>query len=344
MKGATGLRNLLPTHWVWLVLLTGAVQVLPQPAWCGETSRTLQNPMTQLGCADPAVLRVGNTLYVYSSGHRSTGRAYPIDVTQADDRTSWTRIGSIFTTETLPTWSGARLAFWAPEVHRVRDRYICYYSTDDKDGRFCIGAATSWSPEGPFTDIGQPLVSNPSYGLIDASYFLDPVTSRTWLLWKEDRNALSPQEPTDIVMQELMPDGLTRIGNPVVLLTNDQPWEHDLVEAPSVIYRDGYYYLFFSANAFSDTRYGVGVARAQRVTGPYAKWEKNPILKSNDAFDGPGHQFLFEESPGVWTMFYHARHVPNAERRRLLMSDPVKWTADGWPYIQGGTPSEGYSW
>jgi len=329
---------------MWLVLVTTVLLSLAPTVWSGETSRTLRNPMASLPTADPSVLRVGDMLYVYGSGRRSPGRAFPIDVTRADDRTSWTRIGSVFTTETMPKWSGPRRAFWAPEVYRVDHRFICYYSTDSKDGRFCIGAATSSSPEGPFTDVGQPLVSNPSFGLIDAGYYHDPLTSKSWLLWKEDRNALRPKEPTNIVIQELAPDGLRLLGSPVELIANDQPWEEDLVEAPSIIYRDGYYYLFFSANAFIDSRYAVGVARSRQITGPYVKWNRNPILKSSDQFDGPGHQFLFEESPGVWTMFYHARSMEGAEWRRLLMSDPVKWTPGGWPYISRGTPSNEYAW
>ncbi|MGI8908735.1 MAG: glycoside hydrolase family 43 protein [Candidatus Sumerlaeaceae bacterium] len=310
-----------------------------------QTSAFYPNPLTQTDAADPSLLAHGNQLYLYSTGCMVRGGgAYPISVTSREDRTSWTSVGGVFSKETFPQWTMVgRCKYWAPEVHRIAGQLVCYFSVWDQNERFCIGAATSDSPAGPFRDVGAPLVSNPEYGLIDAGYFHDPITRRHWLMWKEDKNALTPQQPTNILIQELTSNGLAVKNEAVVLIANDQEWEHELVEAPSLIYRSPYYYLFYSANGFSSDLYGVGVARSTNVNGPYHKFNKNPILKSNKRFDGPGHQFLFEESPGVWTMFYHARDRASASRSRLLMSDPVRWSKTGWPYIKHGTPSDGWT-
>lgn len=329
----------------WLCLLAFFTMAAPCVCFAEETIPRFPNPMTERDAADPSLLAHENSLYLYCTGcNVKGGGAYPIYVSNRDDRTSWTYVGGVFTSATLPTWGHReRCRYWAPEVHLINGRFVCYYSAWSQDERFCIGAATSMSPQGPFADIGAPLASNDEYGLIDAGYFHDSVTSRSWLMWKEDKNDLDPKQPTDIILQELTSDGLKLIGEPHVVLTNDQEWEHELVEAPSIIYRNGFYYMFYSANAFNDDRYGVGVARAREVTGPYLKLDKNPILKTNEEFNGPGHQFLFEELPGVWTMFYHARHVPSGSRQRLLMSDPVRWNEEGWPYINDGFPSRGWS-
>lgn len=312
----------------------------------GPAEPRFPNPLSDWDMADPSVLRQGDILYLFCTGLTRGGGAYPIWTSPADERTSWTRIGSVLRPGHFPPWAGGakHFSFWAPEVHEINGRFICYFCARDKDNRFCIGAATAPHPSGPFEPLEQPLVCSPQVGLIDAAFFKDPVSGRSFLLWKEDRNDLQPQEPTPLLIQELEPEGLAVRGEAKVLLVNDKPWEGVLVEAPTLIYRDGYYYLFFSGNVFVDDQYGVGVARSKEVMGPYEKYEGNPILKSDERFSGPGHQFLFEESPGKWTMFYHARDKKRTVRptMRLLMSDPVRWNADGWPAIHDGTPSTGW--
>lgn len=303
------------------------------------------NPLSDVDMADPSVLRVGDLLYVYSTGWAGRGGAYPIRTSPVGRRTSWTLTGAILKRGGFPPWYGGHGSFWAPEVHRVQDRYVCYFCTRDADQRFNIGAAVSSTPDGPFKPLPEPLVSNPDVGLIDATYFQDPISSRSFVLWKEDANDFDPPRPTGIFIQELEPDGLRVKGEWKRLLVNDQPWEGVLIEAPTLIHRNGWYYLFFSGNVYSDEGYGVGVARARDVLGPYEKYAGNPILRSNGRFDGPGHQFLFEEGPDQWTIFYHARDRRRTEQRysRLLMSDPVTWREDGWPSINDGTPSEGWN-
>lgn len=279
---------------------------------------------------------------MYCTGETRDGGAFPIYTCNADCRTSWTRSGAVFSGTRFPPWAG-RNFYWAPEVHRLGDDFICYFCTRNKEGRFCIGAAKASNPAGPFKPAPQPIVSNPECGLIDPTYFEDPISHRRYLLWKEDRNAFTPHQPTPIALQELQPEGTTLTGEPHKLIQNDAPWEGPLVEAPSLIFHDRFYYLFYSANIFSTDRYNIGVARARNVDGPYEKFARNPILKSNARFDGPGHQYLLQESDGNWTIFYHARDRARTRNplARLLMSDHVTWTNDGWPRINDGFPSGG---
>jgi arabinan endo-1,5-alpha-L-arabinosidase len=305
---------------------------------------TFSNPLSDRDAADPSLLVVSDKMYLYSTGCGVRGGgAFPIRVSSGESRTSWTYVGGVFTSGTMPLWTAEGCRYWAPEVHRLKGQYVCYYSSPDRNNRFCIGVGTSPSPEGPFRDSGEPLVVNERVGLIDAGFFQDPETSRPWIMWKEDGNDLNPMQPTDMFIQELTDDGLSLLGNPYKMVTNDQEWEHELVEAPTLIYRGGYYYLFYSANVYTSPLYGVGVARSRSVTGPFEKYDRNPILRSNEDFDGPGHQFLLEETPGQWTMFYHARYLKTGRRSRLLMSDPVTWNDQGWPVVNNGLPSASWT-
>jgi beta-xylosidase len=291
--------------------------------------------------ADPCIVRAGDQLYMYSTGSPRDG-AYYVFQSPDSDRMHWQFIGNIFAGGHLPPWGPENNSFWAPEVHKVGKQYVCYFSARDHNHRFCIGTGTSSTPAGPFTPQPVPLASDPAFGLIDATYFHDPVSGRSFVIWKEDKNDLVPQQKTGLVMQELTPDGLKAIGPRRRLLQNDCPWEGVLIEGPSMIYRAGYYYVFFSGNAYVDDTYAVGVARSKSLFGPYEKFPGNPILMSDKHFSGPGHQFLFEESPGRWTMFYHARNklYTRNPSRRLLMSDPVLWRKDDWPSLPSRFPSE----
>lgn len=291
----------------------------------------LQNPLSTMDIADPSILRQGDHWYAYSTSGCPPGGSYPIH--RSANLRDWQRIGYIFPANGRPAWVGA-CDYWAPEVHRIDGRYVAYYSARDKNRRFCIGAAVADSPEGPFVDVGAPIQRSSECGLIDASYFRDPRTGRGHLLWKEDRNDLRPQEPTGIFMAPLSPDGLNVVGEAVKLIENDAPWEGVLVEAPSLIRRGRWYYLFYSGNAFGDDRYGVGVARSRHPYGPYEKNPANPILQSDDRFSGPGHQFLYRQKGGDWLMFHHGRDRALGTNDRLLMVHGLRWNAGGWPKVE----------
>lgn len=300
------------------------------------TSNLYHNPIGPAG-ADPGSLFDGTNYYFYFTSGNSTG-AMPIKWS-ADLRTFTDNGTRVFPIGSFPAWvtSGN---YWAPEVALINGKYICYYAANGSDGWFKIGAATAASPAGPFTDKGSPLVSNAEFSLIDPSFFRDTITGKNYLLWKNNTNALTPPQPTKIVMQELSADGLSLVGSSTDLLVNDLAWEGSVIEAPFMLYRNGYYYIFYSGNNYATDKYAVGVARSTAIGGPYTKMT-NPILQSDANFDGPGGQSIVTNSPiEPYLMFYHARLRSNEAAGRMLMMDKVSWTSDGWPSINDGTPSE----
>jgi len=95
----------------------------------------------------------------------------------------------------------------------------------------------------------------------------------------------------------------------------------------------------FSANAYYDGRYGVGVARSLNPLGPYTKYS-GPILHSNEKWIGPGHCSVISTHNGTDVMIYHSWQNPQVggNYNRLLLIDSVIWK-DDWPQIAGSTPS-----
>lgn len=303
-------------------------------------SQEIKNPVYRSSAADPGVYKANGKWYVcHTSSCKEDG---VIPIMSSEDLTSWTLEGYGFKTGHYPKWAQKNCNWWAPEIHKVGDKYVLYFcAREDRNGKFALGIAVSDNPAGPFVDTGQPVLVNDRVGLIDVSYFEDPKSKAKYLLWKEDRNDLNPQEPTPLLMQKLSDDGLSLTsGTATQILVNDLPWEGVLVEAPSIIYENGYYYLFYSANGFADDAYAVGVARSKNLTGPYIK-KSEPILRHNKIWSGPGHQFVIKNETGEWSLFYHARDKRKNSRSRFLMHDIIKWDEEKWPVIgKNAQPSD----
>lgn len=301
------------------------------------------NPVLATDCPDPGVLADGGMYYLTCTGGK-------LAIRRSRDLVVWNSYGASILPAGKAPWADNGDRNWAPELHRVGDRILAYYtSANDKDA-LSIGVASASSPQGRYTDKGIPLVED-TRGVIDATFFEDDDGSR-WLFYKIDGNASG--QPTPIFVRQLATDGLSFAAGSrakQVLTNSPGTWEAGVVEAPWVVKRDGRYYMFYSGNAY-DERYRTGVARATSLTG---RWEKHgaPILANNAAWVGPGHGSVV----GVPTagggkadyFVYHAwRNAGGGARDerggRQVLLDRIAWN-DGWPRIGDGTPtSEPQPW
>ena len=297
-----------------------------QPAFHGK----YRNPVRAGDFPDPSVIRVGERGFYAVTTSTDWAPFFPIF--KSNDLIDWELVGHVFARR--PDWCAGN--FWAPDFAEKDGRFYVYYTARRKDGPLCVAVATADRPEGPYTDHG-PLIGQNRYGAIDAMA-ADDADGGRWLLWKEDGNAHN--RPTPIFAQRLSDDGLVLLGEQVELLRNDAPWEGRLVEAPHVIRRNGWFYMFYSGNKCcgEDCAYAVGVARARALTGPWEKCPQNPILAGNDAFRCPGHGAPVDDGKGNWYYLYHAyeRRADAIYVGRQLCLDAVRWGLDGWPSINGG--------
>jgi GH43 family beta-xylosidase len=292
------------------------------------------NPVIDVNCPDPGVIAVGDAFYaICTGGHFGIRRSY--------DLVRWEDTGAVVLPDGKPAWAANGGRNWAPEMHRVGDRFVVYYTSVNGANVLSIGATSSDSPTGPFVDRGSPLVED-AQGVIDASYIRD-TDGAHYLLYKIDGNAHGA--PTPIYLRRLADDGLSFAegSEPVELIRNNSAtWEGGVVEAPWIIVEDGTYYLFYSGNVY-DGRYRTGVARASSITGPYEK-HGDPILANDDAWVGPGHGSVVRVGDLPYFV-YHAWHNNgsgghDSSRGRVVLVDRIRFE-DGWPRIADGTPSTG---
>jgi arabinan endo-1,5-alpha-L-arabinosidase len=278
---------------------------------------TFTNPVFDRDFPDPDVVQVDGIYYAYATNTPG----YNIQVARSPDLVAWQSFGYAWAPEVTTFNEGAtfRMYFTA--------RYLVGY-----DGIQCIGVATSEAPEGPFRHVGdEPLVCQQERsGSIDASTFVDK-DGTSYLLWKNDGNALGGQ--SWLWIQELSPDGLELLGEPVPLITANHAWEGVLVEAPTLWLHDGRYYLFYSANTYNTPQYAVGYAVADDIPGPYEKPSRQPLLKTSipGGLVGPGGQDIVVGPDGEMWLLYHA-WAPGGYRNLHLTR--LVWE-DGTPRLQG---------
>jgi beta-xylosidase len=294
------------------------------------------NPVYPADFPDPHAIRVGEAYYAYAT---NTGGSTNVPVIRSDDLTSWQPVGDAM--PGLPAW--AALAWgntWAPGVIQIGDAFVMYFVDRDKtSNRQCIGVGTATKPEGSFHDENaEPFICQADLGgSIDPFPFAE-ADGALYLLWKNDGNCCG--YPVSIWSQRLSADGLKLRGTPTELIRQDQAWEIPLIENPAMVVNAGKYYLFYSANRWDSRDYAVGYAVCDSITGPCVKPMNGPVFQSTDEARGPGGESFVTATDGTLWMVYHAwesHFIGYPQGKRSMRIDPLVFTADGTPAINGPT-------
>lgn len=273
---------------------------------------------------DPDVVVADGALWAYAT-NAAGGNVQTASAPSPEG--PWTRRADAL--PVLGDWARTGLT-WAPEVSTPpAGGYVLYYTArDTASDRQCVGTAVSDTPGGPFTPVGDgPLVCPADEGgAIDATTFTDD-DGTPYLLYKNDGNAVGVD--TWIYLQQLTPDGLGFVGDRVPLLRQDRPEEGGLIEAPTLVKRDGSYVLFYSAGFYGDGSYFTGYATAPALTGPYTKSDEPLMNTENTGIVGPGGQDVIPGADGDWLAFHGV--LSEDPLVRGMYVTPLRW--------DGATPS-----
>ena len=328
------------------------------------------NPVFDEDFPDPTVIDAGGGwFYAYATQTDIGGRVYNFQTARSRDLIHWERGGDALPVK--PAWASRTQLFWAPDVHRRGRKFYMYFSAGldperaarfkreqgaekSEEGVFCLGVATSLKPEGPFRDSGRPLKCGLSFVNIDPMAFDDPRTGRKYLYWG---SGFRP-----IRVQELAADRMSfkKGSAPVELVKPDRgvPFQ-TLVEGAWVHYRGGFYYLFYSGEncchgPLQEIKYAAQVARSKSPTGPFETLAQatgapdSAVVRRGDVWIAPGHNSVVTDAAGRDWIAYHAINVGrpymseviggDRSVRRVMLLDRLSWR-DGWPRVEGGTPS-----
>jgi arabinan endo-1,5-alpha-L-arabinosidase len=309
--------------------------------------------------ADPAILHgADGQYYAYAtqSGGGSDGRMHNIQVARSGNLTDWQHLGDALPVK--PGWASRTQDFWAPHVSEHRGVYYLYYSAKpdaalaDESRGLCLAVATSDRPQGPFTDMGKPLLCGAGFVNIDPMAYDDPATGRRLLYWG---SGFGP-----IKVQELGPDRLSFAAGsaPIDLIQpvkSEDPAEYGrLIEGAWVTRRGGWYYLFYSGDNCCGPKahYAAMVARSRSATGPFQLLSSGTgaggkaILEKRDRWIAPGHNSVASDANGDHWILYHAvdarrprsKATDEINTRRVMLIDRLVWRS-GWPRIEQGGPT-----
>jgi arabinan endo-1,5-alpha-L-arabinosidase len=229
---------------------------------------------------------------------------------------------------------GAIDSLWAPDISYFGGSYHLYYSASTfGSNRSCIGHATktNLASTTPWLDHGPVICSNMD-GSVDDWNAIDPnvvvdAAGAPWLSFGSFWGGLQ--------LIPLTPSG-ARLGTAI---HNIARGPGTAVEAPYIVYRAPYYYLFASFDFCcrgTNSTYRTVVGRSTSVTGPYLdrtglamlQAGGTPVVSGSSRFRGPGHNAVVQ-ALGQSFNVYHAYDASNGGIPTLRISQLV-WQ-DGWP-------------
>jgi arabinan endo-1,5-alpha-L-arabinosidase len=230
---------------------------------------------------------------------------------------------------------------WAPDISRFGDTYHLYYSASTfGSNRSCIGHATKASLDsaGPWTDRGAAICSNEGaaqddWNAIDPNVAMDE-EGTPWLAFGSFWSGIK--------MVKLTPSG-ERADKELHALAA-RPDARGALEAPFIVRRCGFYYLFVSFDACcrgADSTYKIAVGRSTSITGPYVDKEGTPmmsgggtiVVEGGSRWRGPGHNAVLFAGDRAYNI-YHAYDAESKGAPTLRISDLV-WDDDGFPRSGG---------
>lgn len=305
---------------------------------------TYMNSPEITGIGDPYVFKDGDEYFMTATGDGGSFKLW-----STTDFKKWKSEGSIFVQGRDITWAIGEL--WGPEIFKKDGKYYLFFSSREKEKNSPrIGLAVSDKITGPYKDaLGKPLLDF-GYAVIDNHLFKDD-DGKYYMYFSRDssENIVDGRHESHIYVVELSNDWTKAISEPKKLLAPEQDWELQSGpewlwnEGPWVHKNNGKYYLFYSGNYFGKKEYSVGYAVSDSPTGPFVKYDKNPILYTEaDELSGSGNNSIFS-SPDGKELFtaYHMHTIPTVGGGdRYLNIDRIGFRKDGTVYVNGPTVTE----
>jgi hypothetical protein len=285
----------------------------------GITIAEAGSPAFNGDAPDPDVVRDGADYYAFTTGTVLGNHLQALIDTSGSPESGWrSYTGTAFGSTALPvipeweqvnTQTSPGVFFWGGQWLMYYD--AAQYGHAGDTGYNCLAVATdpSLNTSDPvFTDNSPtPLLCQPGLGgAIDPSPFIDPVTGQAYLDWKSNDGGSS--QPAQLWSQQLSANGLSLVGSPQLLLTQNTgtfPWE-TTVENPNMVDVGGTYFLMFSTGAYNSASYSQTYAECAGPNGPCIQSQSAPLLSNTATAAGPGGGSLFQDAAGNWYLGYAA--------------------------------------
>lgn len=325
----------------------------------GNSAQTeYNNPVYEPVFADPCIIEHEGRYYAYAT--EDYGEWKPSDdpleyvsnkqivpILESDDLVHWYFKNAAFTALKKPSWGTMGANVWAPDVVKIGNSFVMYYALSvwgDPDPG--IGVATAPEPWGPWTDQGKLFSSNE----IGVNNSIDPAVFQAqdghyYMIWGSFRGLYGVRLTDDGLALEGGLEAAKANKKLVAGLDTSTPFNLATYEAPYIVYKDGYYYMFVSSGSCCEglnSTYHVRVGRSTEPLGPYYDDQGRDmcgenrgavVLQASADFVGVGHNAVIQDDAGNWYIVYHGFDTDkpgtygNSNRRSLLI-DKLEWDGD----------------
>ena len=269
-----------------------------------------------------------------------TGRGVPS--WRSKDLMTWQEGPRVF--EQSPAWvsdavpENRNANFWAPDIIKVGERYLLYYSVSSfgkKTSAIALATNATLDPASAqfkWRDEGIVVRSGPdtNFNAIDPALFRD----RDGKLWMTFGSYW-----TGLKLIELDP----ATGKPVAPDAPPVPLAHDRAIEAVFLYRHGDHYYLFVNHGWCcrgvNSTYNIRVGRSATIAGPYVDQDGRKlldgggtvVLESDGPFIGPGHASIVTIEDREWFGCHFYDATQNGRPTYALR--PLTWDAEGWPVV-----------
>jgi beta-1,2-mannobiose phosphorylase / 1,2-beta-oligomannan phosphorylase len=280
---------------------------------------------------DPSVIRFGGRYLLYYSMRGATGNmdVWSVGIAESRNLLDWRRVGQL-----LPGADYELKGLAAPFATIIQGKVHLFYQTYGNGPKDAICHAVSTDGLAFERDPANPIF-HPT-GNWNAGRAIDGEVIRfgnRWLLYAATRD---PEFKVQLVVGAVSTAGFApgewKLLAPRPLLKPQLPWERDCIEAPALIRRGSWLYMFY-AGAYNNAPQQIGVARSRDGV----EWERmgsQPFLPNGKPGEWnaseSGHPGIFLDDDGKTYLFYQGNN--DNGQTWLLSFVRIGWRA-GWPYI-----------
>ena len=280
-----------------------------------------KNPISTGFFPDPSILAHGDDFYMVNSSFIY----FPcIPISHSTDLVHWEIIGWAITN---PDWAlldeleGGR-GYWAPDI-----------SFDN--GLFYITATYRLNDTGTVYRRQMVVSSDRPEGPYSKPVFIDEDGIDPSLFHEDGKHYMLLNRGARLF--RLSDDCTEQVSEAKLLYYGSQ--KH-APEGSHLLKKDGWYYLF-QAEGGTGSGHRITVARSRELFGVYTPCPYNPIMRQNDPEAGIqrcGHGKPVRTKDGRWYMVYLCGRTLDGKYSilgRETALDPITWTPDGWPLVNG---------
>ncbi len=301
-----------------------------------------------LYAGDPAAFTDGDTVYIIAGHDTSTSEGYVMPewvAYSSKDMKEWKYEGAAMDESSI-SWVNDNVSAWASQAVKYNGKYYLYYCAEtnhDIYGGKSIGVAVADSPTGPYTDIGEPLVTgsftpdSSTWNDIDPTVWVEKVNNdeHRYLCWGNSKLFICELNEDMVSVKDIDGNGKIEMGTDIV--------EQTITDAPDVfteapwIYRQkdksgrytGKYYLFYAMGWREQMAYATADNLVNADGTLNTEWTYGGTLMPPTATSNTNHPSVIDFKNKTYFIYHNGSLPWGSGFRRSVCAAELTINKDG---------------